>query len=47
MSRRTLVELHEEERRRLRRDLHDGLGPLVTGLRLNLDAAQAQASVQS
>ncbi len=42
VSRRTLVELHEEERRRLRRDLHDGLGPLVTGLRLNLDAAQAQ-----
>ena len=42
VSRRTLIELHEEERRRLRRDLHDGLGPLVTGLRLNLDAAQAQ-----
>ncbi len=42
VSRRTLVEVHEEERRRLRRDLHDGLGPLLTGLRLNLDAAQAQ-----
>ncbi len=42
VSRRTLIEVHEEERRRLRRDLHDGLGPLVTGLRLNLDAAQAQ-----
>ncbi len=42
VSRGTLIELHEEERRRLRRDLHDGLGPLVTGLRLNLDAAQAQ-----
>ena len=42
VSRRTLIEVHEEERLRLRRDLHDGLGPLVTGLRLNLDAAQAQ-----
>ena len=42
VSRRTLIEVHEEERRRLRRDLHDGLGPLLTGLRLNLDAAQAQ-----
>ncbi len=42
VSRRTLIELHEEERRRLRRELHDGLGPLLTGLRLNLDAVQAQ-----
>ncbi len=42
VSRRTMVELHEEERRRLRRDLHDGLGPLVTGLKLNLDAAQGR-----
>jgi two-component system NarL family sensor kinase len=42
VSRRTLIEMHEQERRRLRRDLHDGLGPLLTGLRLNLDAAQAQ-----
>ncbi len=44
VSRRTVIEVHEEERRRLRRDLHDGLGPLLTGLRLNLDAAQAQLS---
>ncbi len=42
VSRRTLIEAREEERRRLRRDLHDGLGPLLTGLRLNLDAVQAQ-----
>lgn len=42
VSRRTLIEAREEERRRLRRDLHDGLGPMLTGLRLNLDAVQAQ-----
>lgn len=41
VSRRTLIEAREEERRRLRRDLHDGLGPLLTGLRLNLDAVEA------
>ncbi len=42
VSRRTLLEAQEDERRRLRRDLHDGLGPLLTGLRLNLDAVQTQ-----
>jgi len=40
-ARQRLVAAREEERRRLRRDLHDGLGPLLTGLGLNLDAAQA------
>lgn len=38
-ARHRLVVAREEERRRLRRDLHDGLGPLLTGLGLNLDAA--------
>ena len=39
-SRQRLVEAREEERRRLRRDLHDGLGPLLTSVGLNLDAAR-------
>ena len=38
-SQRRLVETREEERRRLRRDLHDGLGPTLAGVGLGLDAA--------
>jgi signal transduction histidine kinase len=38
-SQRRLVEAREEERRRLRRDLHDGLGPTLAGIGLGLDAA--------
>ncbi|MDQ6936664.1 MAG: sensor histidine kinase, partial [Actinomycetota bacterium] len=38
-SRQRLVLAREEERRRLRRDLHDGLGPVLTGLSLTADAA--------
>lgn len=30
----------EEERRRIRRDLHDGLGPTLAGITLNLGAAR-------
>ena len=41
-SRQRIVEAREEERRRLRRHLHDGLGPLLTSVGLNLDAAQTQ-----
>jgi signal transduction histidine kinase len=37
-ARRRLVELREEERRRIRRDLHDGLGPALAGLTFTLDA---------
>ena len=42
-SRQRLVSAREEERRRLRRELHDGLGPLLTGVGLNIDAARARA----
>lgn len=38
-SRERLVIARDEERRRLRRDLHDGLGPVLTGLSLTADAA--------
>lgn len=39
-SRERLVTAREEERRQLRRDLHDGLGPLLASLTLKLDAAR-------
>jgi signal transduction histidine kinase len=39
-SRERLVTTREEERRRLRRDLHDGLGPTLASLVLKLDAAR-------
>lgn len=41
-SRERLVTTREEERRRLRRDLHDGLGPTLTGVTLLADAARSQ-----
>lgn len=37
-----LVLAREEERRRLRRDLHDGLGPALAGLTLQVDTVRNQ-----
>jgi signal transduction histidine kinase len=37
-----LVAAGEEERRRLRRDLHDGLGPALAGLSLKVDTVRNQ-----
>jgi signal transduction histidine kinase len=39
-SRETLVVAREEERRRIRRDLHDGLGPALAGIAFGIDAAR-------
>ena len=39
-ARQRIVELREEERRRIRRDLHDGLGPALAGLTFTLEAAR-------
>jgi signal transduction histidine kinase len=39
-SRESLVTAREEERRRLRRDLHDGLGPRLAGLTLRIETAR-------
>ena len=38
-SREALVATREEERRRLRRDLHDGLGPTLAAMTLRIDVA--------
>jgi signal transduction histidine kinase len=39
-----LIEVRADERVRLRRDLHDGLGPALAGVALGLDAARNMAS---
>jgi signal transduction histidine kinase len=41
-SRRQLVIAREEERRRIRRDLHDGLGPMLAAMTLKLDLTRDQ-----
>jgi signal transduction histidine kinase len=40
LARQHIVELREEERRRIRRDLHDGLGPALAGLTFTLEAVR-------
>ena len=44
VARRRQAELREEERRRIRRDLHDGLGPALAGLTFTIDAARNLAA---
>jgi len=46
-ARERLVTAREEERRRLRRDLHDGLGPVLASLTLKLDAARDELEYDS
>jgi signal transduction histidine kinase len=46
-SREGLVAMREEERRRIRRDLHDGLGPALAGVALGLDAVQRIAGPEA
>ena len=43
-SRRRIVAAREEERMRLRRDLHDGLGPTLAALGLKVDRARAEVT---
>lgn len=43
-SRQQLVSAREEERRRLRRDLHDGVGPSLAGTLMKLEVARGQAA---
>jgi signal transduction histidine kinase len=45
-SRTALVTAREEERRRLRRDLHDGLGPALASMTLQADAARDRYAVE-
>jgi len=44
-SREKLVAAQDEERRRIQRDLHDGLGPVLASMRLRLEACLDEAQV--
>jgi len=46
-SRGRIVAAREEERRRLRRDLHDGLGPTLAAVGLKLDLARERAATEA
>ncbi|GAA4451238.1 hypothetical protein GCM10023170_038090 [Phytohabitans houttuyneae] len=43
-SRERLINAREEERKRLRRDLHDGVGPALTGIGMQVRAARKAAA---
>jgi signal transduction histidine kinase len=45
-SRERIVRAREEERRRLRRDLHDGLGPTLAALKLQVAAVRRTSGVE-
>ncbi len=45
-SRSRVVSARDDERRRLRRDLHDGLGPVLTGVGFKADAARNYVRAQ-
>jgi signal transduction histidine kinase len=45
LARERLVAARESERLRLHRDLHDGLGPVLAGVRMRIDAARNLATV--
>ncbi len=47
LSRQSLVSAREQERLRLRRELHDGLGATLAGVRLQVESAQAVVHDQS
>jgi signal transduction histidine kinase len=46
-SRQRTIAALEDERRRLRRDLHDGLGPTLAAVMLNIDTARDRLSKQT
>jgi two-component system, NarL family, sensor kinase len=46
-SRERVVRSREEERRRLRRDLHDGLGPILSGLRFGIEGVALRLTPES
>ena len=45
-SRSRIITSREEERRRLRRDLHDGVGPSLAAIVLKLNAAQSRTDTR-